>query len=219
MSDKIIRVASYNSVEEAHLVKNLLENEGVRAVVLEENNFGLFQIGPAFGGAGVHVTEDQVEHACQVLQRHEDHEQETSTQISERPLGGPGSGDQPETQITEKPPADYVTSVEEAEEEEKDEIEEGPDTPDEPEIEASAGEVMATRAFRSAVAGLLVTPLGAFSPFFLFGLFFFGFSCLMLARLLAWPGELSSAGTRRAAVAIVFDALTIAFFIAVLRVI
>jgi hypothetical protein len=172
MSDKIATLATFGSVGEAHLAKNLLESEGVKCFLADEASVDtLWYVGSALGGVKLMVPQDQVERAERILD-HEDAPPETSAQATEQPPQA-----ETETRITsDKPDGEFFPAPDEA----AGEAERGDDA----ELEVSPGEVMATRAFRSSIFGIAFVPFTLYSLWILFNVF-------------RWDGELTDSGRRK----------------------
>ncbi len=73
MPDKLITIATYDSVAEAGLVRSRLEAEGIPAFLADEESMGLNFIGFAIGGVKLQVLERDAEHA-RILLEPFDHE-------------------------------------------------------------------------------------------------------------------------------------------------
>ncbi len=68
MADRIVTVATYGTVHEAHLAKNELEEAGIRTVLADEEVVGsLWHVGIAVGGVKVQVNESDLEKACEII--------------------------------------------------------------------------------------------------------------------------------------------------------
>lgn len=67
MNDTVI-LASYNSTEEAYIVKGMLECNGIPAMVANENNLYV----PVFNGINVLVFEKDLARARQLMEEHGD---------------------------------------------------------------------------------------------------------------------------------------------------
>ncbi|OAI39858.1 hypothetical protein AYO40_05355 [Planctomycetaceae bacterium SCGC AG-212-D15] len=198
MAEQMVKVASFGTVEEAHLAKNALEAEGIRAALEDEASVGMFwYLGNAFGGIKLLVTEEEVPHAQRVLEHIDADGDEGSTQITEKPPAdvGPKAPEEPEV---------HVTAVRPEPGEEPEVADAGDDGPDELE---SPGEVMANRAFRAALVGLVLWPVTLYSLYLLLG-------------LLRWEGELPESAHRKMLWATVFDCVVVglcALFFVLLR--
>ena len=68
MPDKLITIATYNTVAEAGLVRSLLEAEGIPAFLADEESMGLNFIGFAIGGVKLQVLERDAERARSLLE-------------------------------------------------------------------------------------------------------------------------------------------------------
>src|SRR5579872_1738212 len=85
MADNMVKLATFGSLEEAFMVKNLLDEEGVQAFAVGETNGGLWQLNAVVGGGSVYVPAEAVEHARKVLEEHANNEPaEPSTHITEK---------------------------------------------------------------------------------------------------------------------------------------
>jgi hypothetical protein len=223
-NDKMVKLATYGSLEEAYLARNLLENEGVKAIAVEETNGGLWQLNPLVGGAGDYVVEEDAERARKALERdgsEDTIEDNPSPHVTVRPA----DTEEVVTQVTAEPP-DVVASEEV--------MSAGPEEEEEeaaPASDSAAGDVMAARGFRSAVLGVIAFSLayaragGAIPAVWIPGfdpilrgvgigiwIIFSGYSLYMLFQLGRWNGELSSTGSRNLWLAFAFNAISIGLF-------
>jgi hypothetical protein len=69
----LVVIAQYPSTPEATMAKNCLVNEGIDAVLTDENTGDLFHLAADFGEVKLLVPADQVERAKDVLQKVHDH--------------------------------------------------------------------------------------------------------------------------------------------------
>lgn len=210
MADNLVKLATFGNLEEAFMIRNRLDEEGVKALAVEETNGGLWQLNALLGGAAVYVPAEQVEHAREVLEHHEDGGAPDSTNITEQPSV---VAVQPvETGITEETPdpepteADFAAADAESPEEDASPI-----------TDASPGEAMATRAFRSAVLGLLIATLNFVSAALIFWMLFTGYSFYLLFQLARWEGELGKAAYGRMLLALIFNGISVVTFILLMR--
>jgi hypothetical protein len=60
-------VATFLDIQEAHIVKGILESEGIPAVVVDENTTSLILYSPAIGGVRLQVPDDDYPRAMNVL--------------------------------------------------------------------------------------------------------------------------------------------------------
>ncbi|MEX2304422.1 MAG: DUF2007 domain-containing protein [Bryobacterales bacterium] len=67
MSDRLIVLQGYNNLQEAELVRALLESHGIAAFLTDQNIARLTRAVP-FGGVRVHVGEDDLEEARGIVQ-------------------------------------------------------------------------------------------------------------------------------------------------------
>ncbi len=72
MSDKLITIATYDTVAEAGLVRSRLEAEGIPAFLGDEESMGLNFIGFAIGGVKLQVPERDAERARILLEPFDD---------------------------------------------------------------------------------------------------------------------------------------------------
>lgn len=209
MADNMVKLGTFGSIEEAFMVKNLLDEEGVEAFAVGETNGGLWQLNAVLGGASVFVPAEQIEHARQVLDHHEEHaEPPASTSISEQPTGKEVAA--PETGITEDAPDPEPTEADFAAADVEDHEDDSPIT------ESSPGEVMATRAFRSAMIGLLISSLNFVSMVLIFWMLFTIYSLYLLLQLARWNGDLGERGHRNMLFAVVINSISLMTFFALL---
>jgi putative signal transducing protein len=206
MTDNMVKLATFGNLEEAFMIRNRLDEEGVKALAVEETNGGLWQLNALLGGAAVYVPAEQVEHAREVLEHHEDSGAPESTSITENPSV---VAVQPvETSITEEVPDPEPTEADFAAADAEDAS---------PLTEASPGEAMATRAFRSAVLGLLIATLNFISAALIFWMLFTGYSFYLLFQLARWEGELGKGAYARMLLALIFNGISVLTFIVLMR--
>jgi hypothetical protein len=192
MAEKtLVKLASFATVEEAHLAKNALEAEGIRVFVEDEASVGLFwHLGGAMGGIKLLVMDDDVPRAQRVLDHFDEEYEERSTHITDKP--GPAAGEEAETHVTAVKPVD---------------AEESPEPPDaaedgdeDEELRFTPGEVMATRAFRAAVFGLFFPLITLYSLWLLFSCF-------------RWNGEVNDRGRRQLFWAVMINGLVMFIYL------
>ena len=195
MADRLITVATFSVDFEAELVKNRLEEEGIRVSLLGETATGLYQLGYTLGGIQVQVAEEDAERALRILAslplEREVHVEGWDQSPDE---DDEGPDPEPETSITGRPgttfePATSITAHPETVRAEK------PDAEEEKAPSMSAVDAIAFRAWRSAIIGLLMCP----------PLVFHIYSVAMLIWLASVPGELSERGKRRLYGAVLID--------------
>lgn len=95
MSDSLVTVATFLNPTNAHIAKGLLEEEGLDAVILDENmgNIlpGLLMISE--GGIPLQVREEDAERAKEILARFND-EGEADSEKTEGEAGGESAEDE-----------------------------------------------------------------------------------------------------------------------------
>jgi hypothetical protein len=135
---ELVTLATFQTPEEAYLVKNVLEEEGVRAYLSDEATVGLnWALNNALGGIKLQVAAGDVERARQVFR---DRPAEGPVPVADEPEAGDRSAQEPWL---------AGASVEEPEGDSAEEDEEPP-TP--------SGDEQAARALRAATIGLLICP-------------------------------------------------------------
>jgi hypothetical protein len=205
MADNMVKLATFGSLEEAFMVKNLLDEEGVQAFAVGETNGGLWQLNALVGGGSVYVPAEAVEHAHKVLADHANSEpMEPTTHIRDKPAAEAPT--ELETGITEEAPDPEPTEADfaAADEEEEDES---------PITESSPGEVMATRAFRSAVIGLVISSLSFVFFAKIFWVLFTGYSVYLLVQLGRWRGDLGRTGHRNMLLAAILNGISVVTYL------
>jgi hypothetical protein len=206
MADNMVKLATFGNLEEAFMMKNRLDEEGVKAFAVEETNGGLWQLNAVLGGASVYVLAEQVAHARAVLEHHEDAAATESTGITDKPAVV--AVEPIETGITNEAPDPEPTEADFAA---ADAEEVGDDTS--PITDRSPGEVMATRAFRSAVLGLSIAALNFISPALIFWMLFTGYSFYLLFQLARWEGDLGKGAYVRMLLALIFNGVSLVTFL------
>jgi hypothetical protein len=71
MTQDLVTVATFTTAMDAHLRKNLLEDEGIRAFVADELTGDLLPGAAVYGGFKVQVAQQDAQRAQQILQAHE----------------------------------------------------------------------------------------------------------------------------------------------------
>jgi hypothetical protein len=70
MAGRLVTVATFDQVAQAHIAKNALEDAGIKAMIADENTVGmLWSVATAIGGVKVQVLEEDAETALAVLER------------------------------------------------------------------------------------------------------------------------------------------------------
>jgi hypothetical protein len=194
MSDRLVKLTSFGTVEEAHLAKNALEAEGIQAFLDGEATAGnLWHIGGAIGGIKLLVPEDEIPRAQRVLGGDDDdEEEEPDTRLTVKPPEG--ARPEPETRITNVRPE----PGNEADDDLRDECD------DDEDWEPDPGEAMASRAFKAAFLALFLPPLAFYSIWVLLGLW-------------SWDGKLSDASQRKVTWAVVFNAVVLLILLLIMR--
>lgn len=68
MTDALVTVASFNTAAEAHILRGRLEEDGIRAVVADEDTVNMaWHLGQAVGGVKVQVAGEDAERARAVI--------------------------------------------------------------------------------------------------------------------------------------------------------
>lgn len=199
MSDNLVTVATFNTPAEAQLAKNVLEEEGIKSMIADEEVVGMaWYIGNAVGGVKLLVLEHDWMKARATIAQHQEkldeemeadgaedygEDQEVDEHISESPGRPSIPEDEIERQIAEKP-MQLGSTTDAGEEKET----------------VSEGEDLARRAYLAAVFGIIFTP----------------YSMWLLWRLANWKGELSTAGIIKVLLAIAFNAFYLVVFRAVI---
>jgi hypothetical protein len=135
MANELVTVYSSFSVEEAHVIKNRLEAEGIKAYLADEITTGfVWHLGNAIGGVKVQVAEPDAERAASILE---------------------STGERDEL-----PPADhYLPTTEESECGEEIKLRQEDAGPQEEDAASeSPGDALVTRAWRAAIIGLVLFP-------------------------------------------------------------
>lgn len=66
---RLVTIASFDTIPQAHLARNELESAGIRAVITDEETTGMFwHLANALGGAKVQVTDEDAERAVAILE-------------------------------------------------------------------------------------------------------------------------------------------------------
>jgi hypothetical protein len=71
MTQDLVTVATFTTAIDAHLRKNLLEGEGIRAFLADELTGDRLLGGAAYGGVKLQVAQPDAERARQILQAHD----------------------------------------------------------------------------------------------------------------------------------------------------
>lgn len=66
--DKMVEIARFQNQSEAHLLRSLLESEGIECYLKDELTNQMYGGMVDFGGIKVQIMEDQVPHALEVMQ-------------------------------------------------------------------------------------------------------------------------------------------------------
>lgn len=182
MPENFVTVATYLSSVEASLARNRLEEAGIPAFLSGEEMVDMaWVLGNAVGGIKLQVPETDLEQARAALAE----ESAADDEPGEDELLQSDSSD---PSITTKPVRQVPSAAGEAVERVEGDDEE------QDFVNYSAGEELATRAFRAAVFGCFTLP----------GIFHL-YSVYVLFQLGGWDGELSPAGSRRAVTALLID--------------
>lgn len=189
MSDELVTVASFSTPGEAQIARNMLEAEGITALLADEESVGMaWYLGNALGGVKVLVPKQQWMRAKVALAHHLEDFADDDEDVD--------AAEESDAHITEKPAhAEKVTEQRiVAKPKRVAAPEAGMEEPEPMEV-VSEGEELAGRAFRAALVGI---PL----PFLLI---FHGYSLWLLLKLLCWDGDLSGKASLKALLALVID--------------
>jgi hypothetical protein len=206
LSDKLVTVATFSTPFEARVAKNRLEAEGIPVFLGDEESVGnLWHLGFALGGVKLQVSDDYIQRAMELLTTPPlEEEIEAESDAGESPADSEAiqaawTCPQCGNQVTADQGfcAACGSAVDEADE---DTITHGRNDASEMIASEDASDVpmpllgddIAFRAMKASAFGLLFFPL-------------IFYSCWLLFRLLTFPGELSSQGTRHMLIALVLD--------------
>lgn len=197
MSDNVVTLATFSTPGEAQMARNMLEDQGIKAMIADEELIGMnWCLSNAIGGVKLLVLESQWMQARVALAQHQETLEDDDSGESAEDYGDE-SPEEIDEQITAKPLAKAL-----AEEDMERQIAQQPmrfgQEPglDEPEpIVISEGEDLAARAFRASLFGM----------FLLFPPIFHLYSAWLLLKLFRWDGELSDSATTKALIAMVID--------------
>lgn len=197
MSDSLVTIATFATPVEAQLARNVLEAEGIAAVVADEETIGMFgYLGNAMGGIKVQVREDDWLKARLALSKHLHILDEGEDQPEE---GEPEADEGDEEHITEKPLKRVpLQELEQQIAEKPIDVEAPPEEGDDDDWPPeSEGDALAHRAFKAAVIGVFVCP-----PFVTL------YSMYLLWRLSDY-GQLEPRSSIKALVALIFNVLVL----------
>lgn len=207
MSDDVVTLATFNTPAEAQIAKNMLEEQGIKAMIADEETVGMaWVIGNAVGGVKLLVLESQWMQARVALAHHQEHLEEEGDGAESPEDYGDDSPEDIEEQITAKPLQNAIADRPIVEKPMRMAAEPGLDEP-EP-IIVSEGEDLAARAFRASLFGIVL----------LFPPVFHMYSAWLLIKLFRWDGELSDIATTKMLIAMIIDAIVlgITFFVLVI---
>lgn len=205
MSDNVVTLATFNTPGEAQMARNMLEEQGIKAMIADEELIGMnWCLSNAIGGVKLLVLESQWMQARVALAQHQETLDDDDDDVGESAEDyGDESPEDIDEQITAKPLAKTI-----AEEDVDRQIAQQPmrfgrePGLEEPEpIVISEGEDLAARAFRASLFGI----------FLLFPPIFHLYSAWLLLKLFRWDGELSDSATTKVLVAMVIDVAVIIF--------
>ena len=133
MIDRLVTVATFDNLVEAHMARNCLEAAGLKSFLMDEETVGMaWHLSNALGGVKLQVGEEDADEALAVLA---EAAPSTSTSADSQ-------------EAISCPPTDASPQIEVEEAE-----------PEEPELVLNEREMNADRAMRGAVLGLLLVPL------------------------------------------------------------
>jgi Putative prokaryotic signal transducing protein len=110
---RLVTIASFDTIPQAHLARNELESAGIRAVITDEETTGmLWHFANALGGAKVQVRDEDAERAVAILEerfRENESEPDDAPTLDEQALSEPreDGGSEP-SQASETPPEPNV---------------------------------------------------------------------------------------------------------------